>query len=115
MTTLPSLRTALLAEPSLAGLSYALRHLDEVAPGFPWHYGHCETCAIGLATVLWEEIFDDLTSYMAGTFRIPFRDAYRIFVKLAGDDPAQQSWKDRASFIRPEHVADAIDRYLATQ
>jgi hypothetical protein len=52
---------------------------------------------------------------MAGTFRIPFRDAYRIFVKLAGDDPAQQSWKDRASFIRPEHVADAIDRYLATQ
>jgi hypothetical protein len=108
------------AEPSvitvprtLEGLAFALRHRELWPVGFEWNYKECKKCAMGLAYRLW-----DLGHYgNACTYGLvetcgqehnteKFRD---IFVRLGADVPGGMS------DITPEHVADAIDRYLESR
>ena len=101
-----------LETPSLAALSYALRHPETWPEGFVWGFSSCETCAMGLASLLWREIsrgvpqdMDVLNaSRMAIIFAMPERVAFEIFLRAGFV---------LASPITPTHIADLIDDYLA--
>jgi hypothetical protein len=96
-----------LSRPSLAGLSYALRHRETWPEKFRWYYGHCPTCAMGLAVVLWNQIEEPSTDETAKAFGIYENTAAKLFLYLP-DNINVPLWN-----ITPDHVADAIDEYLA--
>lgn len=97
-------------KPSLAHLSHVLRHRELWPAGFVWDYLSCSTCAMGLAWKLYKMhrpfLFSGNLSQIVRTFGMDRRAAIRIF----GAIPVVH-----AETITPEHVADAIDQYLATQ
>jgi len=100
MSTPADRTAALLATPSLAGLSYALRHLKEVRPKWRWHYDDCTTCAMGLAYSLWPEIGGCFPGHMMRAFDMPMVAAWNIFCNATPG-------------ARRAAVADRIDTYLA--
>lgn len=95
-------------KPSLVGLSYALRHKETWPEGFVWDYDDCYTHALGLAWKLWESISIPSCWHVAKFMSIPHEVSRGFF--LAAHLFAQVRFHD----ITPEHVADAIDAYLAT-
>lgn len=121
-----------LDKPSLHGLSYALRHPDVWPKNFTWDYTRCETCAMGLAHQLWNEIpahhksrdHNGGSTKMAKAFAIPFTAAKNIFFGYGGWTPYTPTttghlwWKKTTNLsdlenVTPEMVADQIDKYLA--
>jgi hypothetical protein len=95
---------------SLATLAWRLRNPETWPEGFKWDYRDCTTCAVGLAAAIhygtvnrWEDVYDRL-------FDMVPDDQFRsIFCFL------HHSLHLRRHAITPEHVADAIDEYLAKQ
>ena len=92
----------------LSELSHVLRNKDLWPKNFEWNYNDCETCAMGLAALLWNEVNGTNTWAMEKAFDIDSDTSNAIFLELA-DHP------DDFSKITPEHVANAIDEYLANK
>lgn len=114
MSTIDDKTAALLASPSLEALAYALRHPHTWPDGFRWDYRACETCAMGMAFELWRTIDGNDLPEIARGFHMSIDSAAQVFVHLAGPPPLDSTWQMKAAAITPEHVADAIDAYLAT-
>lgn len=99
---------ALSDRPSLRSLSYVLRHRDMLPKDFEWDYTDCRTCAIGLAGRLWgltlQPRATDNGMMIAEVMGTTYTSVACIFFNLSP-----------AATITPDDVADAIDRYLATQ
>jgi hypothetical protein len=85
-----------LDQPCLRTLSAVLRDQTKWPAGFRWNYAHPSHCALGLGRELW-----GWSAFKHITRSIPHRDENTIFFELGIN-------------VRPEHVADAIDAYLAT-
>lgn len=90
-----------LSRPSLEALAYILRHIHDHVTVWTWDFGltrnECGTagCALGIASVVWPEEFDDSD------------------VNHVNDEGAifQEGMNDPA--ITPEVVASRIDDHLA--
>jgi hypothetical protein len=98
--------------PNLEVLSYVLRHRELWPDGFKWDYTSCLTCAFGMASKIWRNIHwppADFLGTASSLFSLRRDDAAGIFV-TASLEP-NVLW----SSVTPEHVADAIDTYLATK
>ncbi len=91
--------------PNLQNLATVLRHREMWPDGFDWDYSNCSTCAIGLAWRL-GMISRYCTHKAAEEFGIPDNVATRIFIWLVRECGERKN-------VTPEHVADAIDAYLA--
>ena len=102
---------------TLADLAWRLRHPETWPKGFQWDYMECNQCAMGLAWSLShggrQSQFDLLTSGQGNI-------THAVKAELA-DAKAMSSRQFSAVFweldaggwvVRPDHVADAIDRYL---
>jgi hypothetical protein len=102
-----------LDKPSLAALSFALRHPETWPEGFVWDYGNCETCAMGLANRLWGGILNkepyagESACRMASVFGIRQEKAFEIFIFA----PANRQLRLRG--VTPTQIADLIDAHLA--
>lgn len=102
MSTLDDRAQALLAVPSLEGLSYALRNLPALYPKFKWHYPLPSCCGWGLAEHIWGRAGEDLV------FSLPYDIGRRILCEAGkARDIASRN-------VRPKHIADDIDSYLET-
>lgn len=105
-------------KPSLAALSYALRHPETWPKDFEWDYGYCETCAIGLTVKLWfagHRGGVDGTTLMAREFAMPWEAARRIFVQAYRPRnllDVRNLFSRSPHVNSPERVADLIDDYL---
>jgi hypothetical protein len=108
--------------PNLTALSYALRHPETWPEGFVWDYRDCKTCAIGLASKLWNHLNwpadqSALNTETARHFAMSYKQANRIFWNLGRMTRKRiyllwnQEYFDRSD-VTPDDVADAIDRYL---
>ena len=93
-------------KPSLKSLSYVLRHSETWPEDFEWDYRDCITCAMGLASQLWNKVQTHTLS-MSLEFDMSHLSTYRIFIEL------DRVLKKPANKITPIDVADAIDAYLA--
>jgi hypothetical protein len=91
--------------PNLQNLATVLRHREMWPTDFEWDYSQCSTCAMGLAWRL-GMISNCCTNTAAEEFGIPYNVAFRIFLWLAIE-------RGEGKNVTPEHVADAIDAYLA--
>jgi hypothetical protein len=113
--------------PNLVALSYALRHPETWPKDFVWDYGDCSHCAVGLATRLWNKYpeYDDNNTtlrinktWIAREMSMPYREAEKIFFELAPTKTITKGFFRTKKVINdydaitPDHVADAIDRYL---
>jgi hypothetical protein len=85
-----------LTVPSLANLSYILRHPETWPENFKWDYRRFDSCAVGLASRRWGFGW-------ACRGMIPVSIASGV-----GDFAFDNSM--RAAQVTPEMVADAIDR-----
>ena len=99
--------------PSLEALSYALRHQETWPVGFEWDYSNCTTCAMGLTAQLWSAAspppsINAVPRWAFDHLHMPPAASCGIFLRLGGRHHV------RHANITPEHVADAIDAYLAT-
>jgi hypothetical protein len=90
---------------NLQNLATVLRHREMWPEGFEWNYEKCSTCAMGLAWRL-GMISCHGISKAAEEFGIPYNVAFRIFLWLTIERGGGKN-------VTPEHVADAIDAYLA--
>ena len=106
-----------LSRPSLEALSYALRCLSEILPGYHYAHAHfanpCGTagCAYGVCQMIWPEQFPRNIAAPNGWPRACAAQhfgpgAYRRFFHGNAYGKATESVTER-------DVADAIDRYLA--
>ena len=116
-----------LNRPSLHALSYVLRQPHMWPRNFHWNYSNCETCAMGLAHLLWHSIpsatQEDGASIMAREFAIPFGISRSIFLggtwtPIKIEVTGALWWKQEIHSynferVTPEMVADQIDAYLA--
>lgn len=109
-----------LSKPSLAGLSYVLRHPEIWPDGFEWNYGNCRTCAMGIAHRLWTlvpDLFfvtpDIWIRATAAKFVLAGEDASRIFGWAGGSRDTQPI--GFSQLVTPTDIADLIDAYLAKQ
>src|SRR5882672_3746884 len=102
-----------LDKPSLAALSYLLRHHEEWPPEFKWDYTYCDQCAMGLARTLWEK------DYNPDKDQIVYAEDYmqNIFglsIEMIEDIFEGTGWaENNLETVTPEMVADKIDTYLA--
>jgi hypothetical protein len=97
--------------PNLVALAYALRHPETWPEGFgPWDYTKYGTCAVCLVKELWfrgsYKRFDDRK--MTEVFGISDQASESIF--MSADIEAGIRWPD----VQPDHVAAAIESYLAS-
>jgi hypothetical protein len=89
-----------LSDPTARGLSYLLRHPEEWPDSFKgWDFRGCNTCAMGLAEAQWP--FAGIWGFPEG--RLLSRAG--IFAIDHYDVPCHA--------VRPDMIADAIDRHLA--
>lgn len=103
-----------LSRPSLAGLSYALRHLAEVAPGHAYDHNHyarptcCGTsgCAIGVAQVLWPEEIGEVSGRFGSV-------SSHYFGNEAFHGIFSTNAYSAEEVVTPERVADRIDEWLS--
>lgn len=108
-------------ELTLARLAVVLRDRSMWPEGFEWDYGMCSSCAMGLAYEIktGERLEGDgsHTSPVTRAIRMIVNDAkamklkefHAIFWDLT--DRMNLDWSE----ITPEHVADAIESYLANK
>ncbi len=94
-------------QPTLTNLSYLLRHRELWPKGFVWGFMSPHTCAMGLANETWGGMAEggNYFTESAKMFAISERRAMRLFVM------APKTWS--GGLIRPEDVANTIDKYLA--
>lgn len=126
-----------LDRPSLAALSYILRHPDTWPKDFIWNFGDCYQCAMGLAHRLWKQIprssSETGATIMAREFAIPYGVALNIFLadyghaewlprRVEHKTEGRLWWKKEISTshrdydaVTPEMVADQIDAFLKGQ
>lgn len=93
-----------LSTPTLAGLSYMLRHRELWPASFEWHYIIHTCCAMGLADRLWDIKCHKpfATSLdMVRAFGVPMGWATKVFIYQTGATPSR--------------IADLIDQYLAAK
>lgn len=101
-----------LSKPSLAGLSWTLRHPETWPRGFAWNYSRCHTCAMGLAYQLWQwDKIDKPHSnngekIMSHYLGISIKDAMNIFFDT------ERILGIYSCDVTPAMVADRIDDYL---
>ena len=110
---IPSSTAPDLTKPSLAGLSYLLRHKKLWPEGFDWDYCNYETCAIGLCFRTWnmgkgkqlnELNENDIYKRFNKVFGMPYAVVETIFFGLFLLSSRRPG---------PITVANAIDVYLA--
>ena len=105
-----------LATPSLRALSFILRNKELWPRDFVWDFLDCATCAMGLAWRLWA-ISSPNSTAMAHAFGISQQISTDIFVGRSLFEARGQGWLYRPGLlavdVQPEHVAAAIDQYLA--
>ena len=100
-------------EPTLRGLSYALRHRETWPIGFAWQYEDCTSCAMGLAVDLIQPVPRPRYVYDHGMFvRAQFCLGWTAYEAIF--ESLNETHAIHRRQVTPEHVADAIDRYLAT-
>lgn len=112
MSTLESRSTnpISLAQPTLKGLAFLLRHKELWPLGFEWDFGNCDRCAMGLTVQLWSlatpkhDVCFSWSELMMETFDMYDNwSTHKIFVH-GSENPGAD--------ITPEMVADRIDNYL---
>jgi hypothetical protein len=103
-----------LSTPTLEGLSYLLRNKELWPDEFVWDYRSCQTCAMGLAAKLWAAPIRQnayskkwLQWIVDATGPMGCDVAHDIFIGLYVVIGVERE------NITPEHVATAIDAYLA--
>lgn len=100
-----------LRKPSLAGLSYLLRHRELWPAGFSWNFSGCHSCAMGLAHRTWA---NSLWRRFTTGLRYPDAPSMQRVFGISEHNTLQFFYYgyDTAS-VTPEMVADKIDAYLA--
>jgi hypothetical protein len=117
-------------KPSLAALSYALRHPEMWPKGFEWDYSFCHSCAMGLTVQLWPDTVSSIPHFdpdsgnffqwkatlqpLVGINQFKFDDIFMNVNRQLFDPDGNENWKATAPYVEPWDVADAIDAYLAT-
>lgn len=110
-----------LTEPSLEGLSWALRHPEHWARHHVWNFRYClkehkcgtSGCAMGIAAIMWPQchgLFVSLPYVLQREFKMSPEDFDRIFNDGAIEETYGVKNDDD---VTPTMVADAIDKYLA--
>lgn len=103
-----------LSVPSLANLAYVLRHKETWPRGFRWDYCVEEQCAFGLAMHFWD--YDHIAAgYRQAPAGVRLHIPKSIYNRVRLPGLGRLLGPYGKSFVRPEHVADAIDRLLARQ
>lgn len=92
-------------EPSVAALSYALRHRETWPTGFEWNYLRVGSCAIGLADRLW--------GYAVQLPGLNARAERRIFINAGGPWGWGLILFMLGRLPTPERVADLLDEHMA--
>jgi hypothetical protein len=91
--------------PSLRTLADVLRDRSRWPADMPeWDYAEPSCCGIGIARFLWGRRDQSISQL----FSIPYSAAIAIFCY------AHTPLRIYCSAVTPEHVADAIDAYLAS-
>jgi hypothetical protein len=113
MSSLDDRVKALLAKPSLEGVSYILRNRELWPEKFKWSFSKECTCAIGLSNKIWcislsiknDTYLNDFTNafYQKIKYQIDCENFLNIFCRSETYNILR---------ITPVHVADAIDAYL---
>lgn len=103
--------------PSLEALSHILRHRELWPKEFVWDYQSCSTCAMGLASKLWNydtyrEVDDSAVLQAVERLGMEHEPALRI---LGGSHLEQTYGTTFYCSVTPEMVADQIDKYLASR
>jgi hypothetical protein len=118
-----------LDQPSLQALSHILRHRELWPESFVWNYASCQTCAMGLAQLLWSicPAFPSLYDSLQHASRVMKMERFDTCVIFGGFVPldgsfepeTQAAWTRKGDgsgsmdHVTPEMVADKIDEYLA--
>jgi hypothetical protein len=90
-----------LSVPSYVALSYALRHKETWPKGFTWNYRYCSGCALGLAVGLWPR-----------NVKFAYSLPTSVYAEVRAPLRWYSAWVPTLN-IRPEHVADALDTWIA--
>lgn len=111
-------------QPNLRVLAHVLRHPEMWPESFVWDYGDCDHCAMALAFQFWPckgwrpEGLREWRMWACDTLILPPLVVDSLFFRTR---PPKQwylpaSWRRPAALrnVTPEHVARAIERYLAT-
>ena len=105
-------------KPTLSGLSYLLRHEDLWPPGFEWNFRYGDQCAMGLASRVWPAYYpadEKLSVCTMRAFNLTRLRLMTIFISKAGKGLRSDGLFSRMSSVKPEQVADHIDRYISKQ
>jgi hypothetical protein len=100
-----------LSKPTLAGLSYLLRHLPE---GFEWRYTSCQHCAMGLAATQWEpeKLSEVCGADMSRMFSLSPEVARYIFYSQGySSKPTAEDIADLIDSIGSKHFAAKMDAH----
>jgi hypothetical protein len=97
--------------PSLRMLSDILRDRSRWPAGFVWNFCSCRHCAMGLAMEIWNAS-PHYRDPIATTMALFDLDQARLFNLFTSQ--LSQRLGLCSSDITPEHVADAIDKHLAS-
>ena len=97
-----------LSKPSIAALSYALRHRETWPKDFKWNFFCCTTCAMGLAARLWTQL-RPFHENIGANLGVSISAAHRIFVQAAWEWGGPTDSPD----VSPEDIADLLDAHLA--
>lgn len=100
-----------LSVPSLRNLAYLLRHQELWPDGFEWNYCRTSTCAVGLSWCFWPRVTTtagDLEHCWKGGIHLP----HSIYTQVRPPGVRGLLGPWAKTFVRPEHVAAAIARYL---
>ena len=105
MSRLDDRTAALLATPSLAGLSYLLTHPEAQPEGFEFEFERCARCGMGLAFQVWGHGNEPTNGerwlrWAADLFDISTDDALLLFYNTS-------------HYVTPQRLAARIDAYLA--
>jgi hypothetical protein len=98
-------------QPTLRDLAVILRHREVWPEGFEWRFSQCEHCALGVAAALLQESPEELLyfKWASDVFGISFYRVEELFHKAPRDAAGRFG-----AGVTHEHVAAAIEKYLAT-
>ncbi len=106
--------------PSLARLSYLLRHHELWPEDFSWHFDNCECCAMGLASAFWQldpeqyewtdcdDVVDCHLNMVHTVLGVHKSTCMILFLN-------ERTYGVSSEQVTPNMVADKIDEYLAKQ
>jgi len=104
-------------QPSLRALSNLLRDRGNWPEGFHWDFHSCPSCALGLTHAKWRngeqpQLDNGWDGYIGPILGITKEQAYTLFMCRP---QVQATFADAYITIQPEHIADVIDKFLATE